>query len=162
MGEGEVKALLEKIQELQRKVEELSRDDVYGIWTRAAFVQFCKVMPRGIRAIVFLDFDRIHELNSLVGYQEVDRRIRSALSINLRASDLMARWYSGDEIVILFDGDLEFAGKKIKELRESSSKNGLSFKYNVGMWEVGKKPIEVVIDDLSKSLSRKTDKKLRD
>jgi GGDEF domain-containing protein len=152
----EVAVLLKKIEELQSKVDELSKDDVYGVWTRAAFLQFCKVMPRGIRALVFLDFDRIHELNEMIGYKEVDKRIHSTLDIGFRSSDIIARWYSGDEIVILFDGNLDFAQKKLKELRDSASKNGLGFKYSIGVWEVGKKTVEVVIDDLSKSLKRRT------
>ena len=154
--ETNVEELHKKIEDLQKKIEELSRDAVYGVWTRPAFLQFCKVMPRGVRAVVFLDFDRIHELNGLVGYSEVDKRIKSSLDISLRSSDLIARWYSGDEVVILFDGDLEFASRKINELRARACTNGLSFKYSIGIWEVGKKEIEVVIDDLSKNLKRKS------
>ncbi len=156
MSNIEAKDLLKKIEELQKKIDELSKDDVYDIWTRAAFLQFCKVMPRGIRAVVFLDFDRIHDLNEMIGYQEVDKRIRATLNINFRVSDLVARWYSGDEIVILFDGDLDFANKKMSELRSSAGNNGLSFKYNVGVWEVGKTEIDHVIDNLSKNLKRRT------
>jgi GGDEF domain-containing protein len=154
--ETNVEELHKKIEDLQKKIDELSRDAVYGVWTRPAFLQFCKVMPRGVRAVVFLDFDRIHELNGLVGYKEVDRRINNSLNINLRSSDLIARWYSGDELVILFDGDLEFASRKINELRAKSCSNGLSFKYSIGIWEVGKKEIESVIDDLSENLKRKS------
>jgi GGDEF domain-containing protein len=154
MSNIQAKDLLKKIEELQEKVEELSRDDVYGIWTRAAFLQFCKVMPRGVRAIVFLDFDRIHDLNETIGYQEVDKKIRSTLDAGFRASDLVARWYSGDEIVILFDGDIELANKKMIELKESALRNGLSFKHNIGIWEVGKREADHVIEDLSKNLSR--------
>jgi GGDEF domain-containing protein len=156
MSETEVKRLLKEIAKLKKKIEELSKDEVYGIWTRSAFLQFCRVMSRGSRAVIFLDFDRIHELNGLVGYKEVDKRIRSTLDIRLRASDLIARWYSGDEIVILLDGDEKLANKKIKILRDAASRNGLSFKYSLGTWEVGKVKIEEVVDGLSKNLVRKT------
>ena len=105
---------------------------------------------------MFLDFDRIHELNNLIGYDEVDKRIRATLNINFRSSDLVARWYSGDEIVILLDGEGDIASKKIQELRDNAGRNGLSFKYNMGTWNVGKEKIEDVISCLSKNLKRKT------
>jgi GGDEF domain-containing protein len=152
----EVEKLLKKIERLQKKIEELSKDEVYGIWTRSAFLQFCRVMSRGKKSVIFLDFDRIHELNNLVGYKEVDKRIRASLDIKLRASDFIARWYSGDEVVILIDGAVDVANKKIKLLRDNAHENGLSFKYNVGTWEVGKKCIEEVVDVLSKNLVRKS------
>lgn len=87
----DVQGLLRRIDELERRVEYLSRDTCYGVWTRAAFLQFCDVMPRGSRAVIFLDFDRIHDLNEEVGYEEVNRRIHSTLTNGFRASDLVVR-----------------------------------------------------------------------
>ena len=149
MSDENVEILKGKIEELQSKIEELSRDDVYGMWTRAAFLQFCQVMPRGRRTILFLDFDGIHNLNKEIGYKEVDRKIRSTFTIPFRTSDIVARWYSGDEIVILFDGEGEGVQRKITELVEKANENGLSFTYEVGHWEVGKSDVITAVDDLS-------------
>ncbi len=143
-----------EISELREKVKELSWDTAYGMWTRGAFLQFCQVMPRGKRTIVFIDFDEIHVLNKEHGYTEVDRRIQAAFSVPFRRSDVVARWYSGDEMVILFDGDRPLAENKLSELEESSRQNGLTFKYNVDDWEVGTQSIEEVVDRLANTLAK--------
>ena len=135
---------------LRQRVEELSWDSAYGMWTRSAVLQFCQVLPRSRRTIVFIDLDAIHLLNRELGYTAVDARIQASFSaISLRASDLVARWYSGDEIVILFDSDRPFADSKIAELQASAETQGLTFKYAVGDWEVGKESIEDVVKELS-------------
>ena len=150
MSDYDVERLLYKIEELQNRIEELSRDDVYGIWTRAAFLQFCRIMPRGRRKVVFLDFNDMHKMNHQLGYKEVDRRIRNTFAIPFRSSDIIARWYSGDEIVILFDGD-EGAKKKMEELAENAAKFGMSFTYEIGIWQAGEEDIVGIIDELSEA-----------
>ena len=138
------------LKELRQRVEELSWDSAYGMWTRSAILQFCQVLPRSRRTVVFIDLDRIHVLNNELGYTAVDARIQASFSaISLRRSDLVARWYSGDEIVILFDSDRPFADSKIVELQESAKAQGLTFTYAVGEWEVGKESVEEVVKDLS-------------
>src|SRR3972149_6988341 len=94
---GRILGYQSEIEALNRKLQELSWDQVFGMWTRTAFLQFCRVMPRGRRALVFIDLDHIHELNHKLGYAEVDRRVRSTFSIPLRSSDIVARGDSGDE-----------------------------------------------------------------
>ena len=138
------------LKELRQRVEELSWDSAYGMWTRSAILQFCQVLPRSRRTVVFIDFDRIHILNNELGYTAVDARIQASFSaISLRRSDLVARWYSGDEIVILFDSDGPFADSKISELQGSAKAQGLTFKYAVGEWEVGKESVDEVVKELS-------------
>jgi GGDEF domain-containing protein len=156
MCDENIEALLARIKELEERIDYLSKDPVYGIWTRAAFLQFCNVMPRGLRAVIFIDFDNIHGLNEQIGYTEVDRRIRATLTLDFRSSDLIARWYSGDEVVILIDGNLDIAEMKITELKENAHSNGLGFEYTLGLREVGKEPIEIVVNELSRKLIRKT------
>ena len=143
-----------EITDLRERVKELSWDTAYGMWTRGAFLQFCEVMPRGKRTIVFIDFDEVHILNKEHGYTEVDRRIQAAFSIPFRRSDVVARWYSGDEMVILFDGGRPLAESKLRELEESSRQNGLTFKYEVDDWEVDKQAIEEVVDHLANKLAK--------
>lgn len=142
-----------EIQALREQIRELSWDTAYGMWTRGAFLQFCQIMPRGTRTIVFLDLDRIHILNENLGYSSVDRRISAAFGGLFRRSDVVARWYSGDEIVILFDTDREAALRKVEQLAQSARAQGLTFTYAIGEWEVGKKPIEDVVDPLATDVS---------
>ena len=145
-----------KISALEKQIEDLSWDSVFGMWTRVAFLQFCAVMPRGARTVVFVDFDDIHGLNKALGYAEVDRRIRRTFSIPLRSSDIVGRWYSGDEIVILFDSDEPLALDKLNELRASAERNGMSFACSMGRWEVGKQDIKDIVEDLSERTHKDT------
>jgi len=142
-----------EIAALHEQIRELSWDTAYGMWTRGAFLQFCQIMPRGTRTIVFLDLDRIHILNEKLGYNSVDRRISAAFGGLFRRSDVVARWYSGDEIVILFDADHEAALRKVEQLARSSRAQGLTFTYAVGEWEVGVEPIEDVVERLATDVS---------
>jgi GGDEF domain-containing protein len=144
-----------EIQELRRRVAQLSWDATFGMWTRDAFIEFCRVMPRGVRAIAFVDLNDIHTLNHQLGYPEVDRRIRATFAIPFRRSDLVARWYSGDEIVILFDSDRLGAEHKLGELRESAGRHGLTFVSEIGEWQVGQQPIVEAINALSQRNSQK-------
>lgn len=138
-----------EISRLCRQVDELSLDDAFGMWTRGAFLQFCHVMPRGPRIVAFIDLNKIHKLNEQYGYSEVDRRVRETFALPFRRSDVVARWYSGDEIVILFDSDLEWAEGKISELQESAKTQELTFYHAMGEWEVGKSGIEELVEELA-------------
>ena len=147
--------LRREIKNLRSQVEELSWDEPFGMLTRGAFLQHCRVMPRGRRVVAFIDLDEIHSLNRDLGYTEVDKRVKSTFSIPFRRSDLVARWYSGDEIVILFDCDVDGAEVKISQIREAARKNGLKFTYEIGEWAVGHQSIIHVIDDLSNKNCKK-------
>lgn len=140
------------IKQLQDQISQLSMDPVFGVWTRNAFLQFSHVMPRGLRVVVFLDLDNLHKLNDQYGYDEINRRIKAIFSIPFRRSDLIARWFSGDEIVILFDADEEFALRKISQLEEAARQQGMSFHFQLGIWDVGKDPVEKVIDELAEKV----------
>jgi GGDEF domain-containing protein len=146
---GRILGYQDRIDALTTKLQELSWDSVFGMWTRTAFLQFCRVMPRGERTVVFIDLDGIHALNQAEGYAEVDRRVKAAFSIPMRSSDVIARWYSGDEIVILFDNDREGALQKIRALEASAASQGLTFTYVVGTWNVGVQGIVDVVDALA-------------
>ena len=141
-----------EINSLRERVRELSWDSAYGMYTRPAFLQFSMVMPRGTRWVAFIDLDKIHTLDQELGYTEDDRRIKATFSMNFRRSDVVARWYSGDEIVILFDSDREGADRKMEELALSARHEGLSFKFAIGEWAVGKESADDVIDALSENV----------
>jgi GGDEF domain-containing protein len=146
---GRVLGFEQEIEELQRQIKDLSWDPIFGMWTRGAFLQFCQVMPRGERVVALVDLAGIHDLNNRVGYREVDRRVKAAFSTPHRRSDVVARWYSGDEIVILFDSDRSWAESKIAQLEESAARQGLAFQFAIGTWAVGKQPIEEVVGRLA-------------
>jgi GGDEF domain-containing protein len=142
-----------EIEDLKGRIRSLSWDDAFGMWTRCAFLHFCEVMPRGDRCVFLLDLDGIHGLNARLGYRAVDERIRKTFSIPFRASDIIARWYSGDEIVILFDGALEGALHKMRELEASAALRGLSFRWQHDTWHVGEESVKEVVDRMGVRLS---------
>ena len=150
---GKIFGFQRKIEVLEEQIEHLRWDTTFGMWTREAFLQFCQIMPRGKRILAFIDLDQIHVLNEEYGYAEVDRRVKSTFSVPFRRSDIVARWYSGDEIVILFDSDRAGAVSKMDELNHSASNQGLSFKFVFGNWEVGKTYIEEVVEEMSSQFS---------
>ncbi len=149
---GRLFGFQEEIERLEQQLQDLSWDTAFGMWTRAAFLQFCHVMPRGRRILLFLDLDAIHGMNERYGYEQVNRLVKTTFSVSFRRSDVVARWFSGDEIVILFDSDAIGAERKIAQLQESARQQGLTFKYEVGEWVVGKQAVEDVVEELGRKV----------
>ena len=71
-----------------------------------------------------------------------------------RRSDVVARWYSGDEIVILFDSDEEGARRKVGQLIESAVEQDLTFFAELGQWEVGNSTIEDIVEELADGVTK--------
>jgi len=149
---GKLFGFAREIQNLQDQVSELQWDSTFGMWTREAFLQFCQVMPRGNRVIAFIDIDDVHGMNDRWGYEDVNQRIKDAFSVYFRRSDIVARWFSGDEIVILFDADEQGAAHKLEQLTTSSGRREIKFEYAVGEWKVGREAIEETIDRLASAV----------
>ena len=72
-----------------------------------------------------MDLAGIHAMNQRIGFPAVDSLVKELFSIQFRRSDIVARWYSGDEIVIVFDGETDSAAHKIGQLREKSTEKGM-------------------------------------
>jgi GGDEF domain-containing protein len=91
-----------RLRRLQLELNALAFDVSYGILTRQGLDRHWRQTRHAAInfEIVFMDLDAMHLANERLGYEEVDRRIRA--SFGLRATDvLIARWYSGDEIVAI-------------------------------------------------------------
>jgi GGDEF domain-containing protein len=103
----------------------LAFDAGYGVLTRQGLDRQWRQAGRAALTfeIVFMDLDALHQANERLGYDEVDRRIRA--SFGLRATDvLIARWYSGDEIVAIVPvGDGHGTAERIQARLQA---NGLS------------------------------------
>jgi hypothetical protein len=80
--------------------------------TRAGGEQALKRL-RGPVDVVFFDIDRMHELNSRLGYERVNALIRSAF--HARHKDvLICRYFSGDELLaVVRAGDGEGFARRI-------------------------------------------------
>lgn len=119
-----IKELERQNRELRDVVDYLYFDRSYGILTRGAIeLEIRHSKKELLKYLVYLDIDYLHEFNNKVGHDEANNRIRRAL--HFRSSDLVicGRWYSGDEIVIIIDGDpLAFCAR----LGESFSREEMS------------------------------------
>ena len=116
-----------EIGELEERVRRLAWDPAFGMYTRAALLAMSGRELRGRKSVVFLDLDRVHELNLQFGYAEVDRRIRAAFSSNTRRSDMWAaRWWSGDEVLLVLDCGVGQAEVVVGRLQQLAQQQGLS------------------------------------
>src|SRR5512135_1762743 len=111
---------------LRRKVQDLSWDDPFGMWTRKAFLARCQQQPAGRRRVGFLDLADLGKLNLKWGYTEVDRRVKATFACLSQGPELVGRWYSGDEIVILFQAGRPIA-PGLRRLEEAARANGLAY-----------------------------------
>jgi GGDEF domain-containing protein len=76
-------------------------DRAYGCYTRNALeMEIWPVVAGRVKYAIFADIDDMHLANDRFGYAGVDRRIRRAIS-GREGDIVVARWYSGDEILFL-------------------------------------------------------------
>jgi GGDEF domain-containing protein len=96
-------------QEVSILLNKLCIDPAFGIYTKQAFLHI--ILPqvyKKIKGVIFGDIDDLRILNKQFGYQYADEQINKALKH--RGSDIIFRWYSGDELVwILLSGDVNAA-----------------------------------------------------
>ena len=121
--------------------KELSGGNAYEILTRSALLQFCEAMPPGKYAVMFLQFGKSGLASDS---EEIDSRICSVLRVSVGPNDVVARWKSG-EIVILLEYGRGLADERLFELEDRAHQGGLSFRCNIGTWEAGRTNIEEII-----------------
>ena len=139
-----------EIGELEERVRTLAWDSAFGMYTRPALLAMRGRELRGRKSVVFLDLDRVHELNLLHGYAEVDRRIRAAFSSNTRRSDMWAaRWWSGDEVLLVLDAGTAQTDAVVSRLAQSAKEQEISFTHAVGEWDGDADGLTAVVERLS-------------
>ena len=145
----------QQLEGLRKEVRRLSHDDAFGILTRQGLVAASR-NGGGRRAVVFLDFDRIHELNQELGYENVNQRIKAVFNQPVRSSDIrLGRWWSGDECVVLVDGSIDAARAVVNRLRAHAQQQGLSFSAATGVWDNRKEPLGGCVGRLAKEVLEK-------
>ncbi len=83
-------------------------DHTFGIYSRYGIERIVQQWRRQPMFLIFGDLDHIHELNEEHGYEAVDRSVRTAfqeIKERLEPGMLLARWYSGDEWILVFRRD---------------------------------------------------------
>ncbi|MBD2771213.1 diguanylate cyclase domain-containing protein [Iningainema tapete] len=87
----------------RRSIKKLYQCPTFGCLTRQGIDAYWQSIKRKDNlSLVFLDIDNMHQLNSNLGYQEVDRRLNRIFSM-VRKDEALGRWYSGDELVMLIN-----------------------------------------------------------
>lgn len=139
-----------EIRELREKCGRLLWDSNFGVHSRAGLDELGNDITGKYRTVAFIDFDGVHELNKKYGYEEVNRRISATLREISKVTDIfVARWFSGDELVVLSMHDAE----KTERLVAAASLIGLvvydtEFTYYVEEWN-GKTHLNNFIDSMS-------------
>jgi diguanylate cyclase (GGDEF)-like protein len=93
-----------RVNQLQKKIRLLEVDAAFGLFTRAALQLKIDKRDDKYFNIICLDLDKIKELNTLYGYTTVNEKVqRSFQALKEKFPDVVvARWFSGDELVIVF------------------------------------------------------------
>jgi len=112
-----------KLIELLR--ESYENDENFGIKTRKG-IEFS---IDGEYQVIFLDFDEVRKLNKEKGYEQTNEMFRKLFKqFRFRKEDIVGRWFSGDEIVILTKGDV---WSLLQRFKEHTNTLGITFKYKV-------------------------------
>lgn len=98
----------------------LSRQGIDEYWRR-------KRDKKGL-ALIFLDIDDMHVLNQEYGHFKVDEKLSRAFSL-LRAEEVLGRWYSGDELIVITPSpEATAAAERVKE---GLMKEGVSATFSI-------------------------------
>lgn len=139
---------------LQAEIVELGWDTNFGMYTRNALLRYCRALESGTRQVAFIDLEAIHSLNLRYGYEEVNARVSAAFDTTWRREHTVGRWFSGDEIAIVFDGDTspQKAQSCIGELEGRAHAQGLRLTWALGRWDVQSESIEEAMAPLIEEL----------
>lgn len=108
--------------EMQELIDKLSYDTVFGCLTRQAVELRWSEISKEAQAAIFLDIDRMHEMNEKFGYDKVDQMIRDSIG-HCRSDDkvVAARYYSGDELLFILKDKRDvkgFSNRMFSEFRK--------------------------------------------
>lgn len=141
---------------LRAEICRLSYDDAFGMLTRPALLEHVTRLAPGRYCVVFLDIDGVHTLNGILGMEEVNRRVRDSFALAFRHTDLVARWFSGDEIVVILPDDATATRGFTERLQREASEHGLSFCSAAGVWNNPRTSLGEIVQRLSQTVhSRK-------
>lgn len=119
---------IEKIRKgYERATEKLCSDVIFNILNRNGLEEKISQINEEFNAI-FMDFNDIHDLNQLFGYEKVNSKIRRSFEVFRSDKILIGRWFSGDEMVIIYPINVK-DDVILARLSECTNAQGLSFKY---------------------------------
>lgn len=123
-------ALMLWLNTLSKRIGQMSTCPTYRCLTRQGVDRRWQKIKTNHQSmhVIFLDIDCMHRANEMWGYTEVDAKIARSLE-QVRRNELVGRWYSGDEIVILCEAtESQQTAERIQLAFEG---NGLSATFGV-------------------------------
>ncbi len=118
-------ATKEEMGNLKSLLKMLEWDDVFDMYSRRAFIQYCEANRDEWPVLAFIDIDEMNVLNKTWGYDAVNAKIRKAFKA-LSGSAVCGRWFSGDEIAIAFKSHEE-ANAGMRLLKSAAAAEGFDF-----------------------------------
>ncbi|MBI3098419.1 MAG: hypothetical protein HYY93_09290 [Planctomycetes bacterium] len=137
---------------LKAEIDRLSYDDAFGMLTRPALLEHVTRLAPGRYCVVFLDLNGVHALNGILGMEEVNRRVRNSFALAFRHTDLVARWFSGDEIVVILPDDATATRGLTQRLQREASEHGLSFCSAAGVWNHPRDSLGEIVPRLARTV----------
>ena len=134
---------------LLEHIRKLSHDDSFGMLTRPALLHQAGQLHGPSYIVAFIDLDHLRVHNQAHGYDEVNNRVRKTFRPALRYCDLVGRWFSGDELVLILSPNDEMAQGLIDRLHLHATANNLSFTHAVATWRPASQRLVTVINKLS-------------
>lgn len=108
---------------LRLQIQKLHFCPSYGCLNRQGVdVQWQRHKNKSNQSLIFLDLDNIHQCNEKWGYSVVDAKIKA--SLKCRKNELLRRWYSGDELIIILPTQEALA--TCNRIQNQLENNGLS------------------------------------
>lgn len=115
-----------RVLELEKELNKARTDKTFGIYSRYGIESIASGWEDQQVYVLFADLDEIHKLNAKLGYQKVDKKINSAFKAIkeiLCDNDYLARWYSGDEWILISKSNPE---KYVKEIFDAFHLQGIN------------------------------------
>lgn len=132
---------------LTAQVRALSHDDAFGMLTRPALLFQAGRLPVGNYFLLYCDLDQMHDLNRRLGYEAVNDRVRLSFALGFRHTDLVGRWFSGDEILLVLPDDSRMVWGLVQRLQREAKAQGISFTFALGTWQ---QPVEELVSAVNR------------
>jgi len=140
---------------IKKKYEKLLWDPSFEVYSHAGLEEIGKTLGDKYKTVAFIDFDDVRELNNIYGYEEVNRIIRDTLKeLSSAAGVFIARWFSGDEVVMLSRNDKDTTENIVANAYLIGTFfNGMPFTYHIEVWDE-KVRLFQFIDTLSRKVTQ--------